>query len=197
MRAGVRSILADSALVELGEDTAIATLLDAIGTARPDVVVLDAAGADDVGTLLARVAAEYPRTAVLVLAADPAEPALVEVFRAGALGCLLRNAEADEVVRATLAVAAGLVVMDQRGLRAVLARRPSTPGAPGTEPLSQRELEVLQLLAKGHQSKQIAQQLGISENTVKFHVSAILGKLGATGRTEAVTIAIRQGLVAI
>ena len=71
------------------------------------------------------------------------------------------------------------------------------PGGSGSEALTPRELEVLRLLAQGLPSKTIAGRLAISEHTVKFHVGAIMGKLGAASRTEAVTLAIRRGLVAL
>lgn len=114
-------------------------------------------------------------------------------------GALPRDAGTDEIVAAVTAVASGLTALD-RGLAlevfAGLARsaRAETVSEP-TEPLTTREREVLQLLAQGIPNKQIAQRLSISEHTVKFHVSAIMTKLGAASRTEAVTTAARRGLL--
>lgn len=114
-------------------------------------------------------------------------------------GALPRDAATDEIVAAVTAAASGLTALD-RGLAleafAGLARRArAEPVSEPTEPLTTREREVLQLLAQGIPNKQIAQRLSISEHTVKFHVSAIMTKLGAASRTEAVTTAARRGLL--
>lgn len=115
-------------------------------------------------------------------------------------GALPRDAGAEEIVAAILAAASGLTVLD-RGLAqealAGLARGQvdAQPVNEQEEPLTAREREVLQLLAQGIPNKQIAQRLSISEHTVKFHVSAIMTKLGAASRTEAVTTAARRGLL--
>jgi DNA-binding NarL/FixJ family response regulator len=97
-------------------------------------------------------------------------------------------------------VARGLVVLDE-GIAAPLLRpqgggaaSPAEPDAP-VEPLTPREVEVLQLLAEGLSNKLLGSRLGISEHTAKFHVNAILGKLGAQGRTDAVVRAARMGLI--
>jgi DNA-binding CsgD family transcriptional regulator len=117
-----------------------------------------------------------------------------------AFGALPRDAGAEEIIAATTAVAGGLTVLD-RGLAtealAAIERPRVAIDAPPTsdEPLTAREREVLQLLAQGIPNKQIAQRLRISEHTVKFHVSAIMTKMGAASRTEAVTTAARRGLL--
>ena len=114
-------------------------------------------------------------------------------------GALPRYASAEEIVAAVTAAASGLTALD-RGLAleafAGLARGVrAEPVSEPTEPLTARERGVLQLLAQGIPNKQIAQRLTISEHTVKFHVSAIMTKLGAASRTEAVTTAARRGLL--
>jgi DNA-binding NarL/FixJ family response regulator len=126
----------------------------------------------------------------LVAAADGAEEALA----AGARGLLFRDSPADRLVAAAGAVARGLVVLEE-ALARVWRRDPG--GAPSEliEPLTRREGEVLQLLAQGLPNRAIAARLGISEHTAKFHVNAILGKLGAATRTQAVAQAVRLGLV--
>jgi len=116
-------------------------------------------------------------------------------------GALPRDAGAEEIVAAVTAVASGLSALDRRlALEALsgLARgrlEAAEPVSGVEEPLTAREREVLQLLAQGIPNKQIAQRLSISEHTVKFHVSAIMTKLGAASRTEAVTTAARRGLL--
>ncbi len=117
-----------------------------------------------------------------------------------AFGALPRDAGAEEIIAATTAVAGGLTTLDRRlaaqALAAITPPRAASDGTPASgEPLTAREHEVLQLLAQGIPNKQIAQRLRISEHTVKFHVSAIMTKLGAASRTEAVTTAARRGLL--
>ncbi len=117
-----------------------------------------------------------------------------------AFGALPRDAGAEEIIAATTAVAGGLTVLDRRlateALAAIERPRVASEVAPAAdEALTAREREVLQLLAQGIPNKQIAQRLRISEHTVKFHVSAIMTKLGAASRTEAVTTAARRGLL--
>jgi len=116
---------------------------------------------------------------------------------------LPRNSSAAEISAAIEAVAAGLFVFHPSDVDAVPAARPREPesaGAPGAglvEALTPREVEVLRLLAEGLGNKEIAARLNISEHTAKVHVASIMGKLGATSRTEAVTLGIRHGLVMI
>ncbi|MDE3230020.1 MAG: response regulator transcription factor [Chloroflexota bacterium] len=115
-------------------------------------------------------------------------------------GALPRDAGGEEIMAAIQAVASGLTTLDRSLAQAALsglARGAAQPEPVGEqdEPLTAREREVLQLLAQGIPNKQIAQRLSISEHTVKFHVSAIMTKLGAASRTEAVTTAARRGLL--
>ncbi|MGZ3581471.1 MAG: response regulator transcription factor, partial [Ktedonobacterales bacterium] len=118
-----------------------------------------------------------------------------------AFGALLRDAMPDEIIPAISAVASGLITLDRRlaGDLFAASQRVAAPAAerPTTsdEPLTARELEVLQLMAQGLPNKTIAARLRISEHTAKFHVSAIMMKLGAASRTEAVTRGARLGLL--
>src|SRR5688500_4209012 len=116
-------------------------------------------------------------------------------------GYLLKDAEGEEIAGALLAAASGIVALD-RSLAGEFAEsaQPTAIGSDAVshrESLTARELEVLQLIARGLPNKTIAGQLGISQHTVKFHVAAILSKLGASSRTEAVTLGARRGLVAL
>lgn len=115
-------------------------------------------------------------------------------------GALPRDAGTEEIVAAILAAASGLTALDRNLAQEALSglargRLEAEPVSEQNEPLTAREREVLQLLAQGIPNKQIAQRLNISEHTVKFHVSAIMTKLGAASRTEAVTTAARRGLL--
>jgi len=130
--------------------------------------------------------------AVVVLAVD--EEIAAQALAAGARGALPREAGGARLAAALRAAARGLITLDDSFAGALL--RPQAPlPAPLAEPLTPREIEVLQLLAEGLSNKEIGSRLGISESTAKFHVNAILGKLGAQGRTDAVVRAVRMGLV--
>lgn len=126
-----------------------------------------------------------------ILALVPDAEIASEALRAGARGILLRDIEVRRLAAAVLAVAAGLTVLESSF---DLIRQPS-PSPELAEPLTPREIEVLQLLAEGLSNRMIGERLGISEHTAKFHVNAILGKLGAQGRTDAVMRAARLGLI--
>jgi two-component system, NarL family, nitrate/nitrite response regulator NarL len=131
---------------------------------------------------------------VVAVVADEADAR--EALAAGARAALPRNADGDRLAAAAHAAAQGLVVLDESFL--ILLREPA-PASPQelTEPLTPREVEVLQLLSQGLPNKLIAQRLRISEHTAKFHVNAILGKLGVQSRSEAIVQAVRLGLVAL
>lgn len=169
--------------------------------------------AESVATLLARL---RPRSGLVALGATDTAPSgraaqgralrqtveLARVVTADGLGfgALPRDAGTEEIVAAITAAASGLTALDRSlALEALTGlargRTEAEPISEQEEPLTAREREVLQLLAQGIPNKQIAQRLGISEHTVKFHVSAIMTKLGAASRTEAVTTAARRGLL--
>jgi DNA-binding NarL/FixJ family response regulator len=134
---------------------------------------------------------------VALVPADGEGGLAASAWQAGAQGVLARDATAGQLAAAVAAAVEGMVVWDQR-LAGELRRGPGlSPDeqAGPVEELTAREQEVLQLLAEGLPNKAIARRLGISEHTVKFHVNAILGKLGARSRTEAVVLATRLGLV--
>ena len=160
-----------------------------VGEQRPDVVVVDAAAwADGSGE------AGWSRLTcpVVALVRDPDAAA---VLASGARAVLTRDAEPARLAAAVRAAADGLVVIDEALLASVL--RPSPRADDLVEPLTRREREVLELLAQGLANRDIATRLAISEHTAKFHVNAIIQKLGARGRTEAVVRAAHRGLVAL
>jgi DNA-binding NarL/FixJ family response regulator len=133
-----------------------------------------------------------PSAAMIVLSNDTQNTLTAEALRSGVRGVLPRDATPAQLIAAVEAAAAGLVVLPAEDVETVLAApRP----ARNTETLSPREIEVLGMIAEGQSNKAIAYRLGISEHTVKFHVTGIMTKLNAGSRTEAVTLGIRQGLV--
>jgi two-component system, NarL family, response regulator YdfI len=108
------------------------------------------------------------------------------------------DVSSNQVVAALQAAVAGLVILHPQEINQGFPAAPAPLSQPVTdlpEPLTRREREVLQMLASGLANKEIAARLNISEHTVKFHVASLLGKLGASGRTEAVALGIRRGLV--
>ena len=112
----------------------------------------------------------------------------------GVRGIQRRDADADRIVAAVEAVDAGLVALDP-DLAATVLPRGGPPRTPPRDGLTAREQQVLELMAEGLPNKTIADRLGISEHTVKFHVNSILAKLGVQSRTEAVVSATRLGLI--
>jgi two-component system, NarL family, nitrate/nitrite response regulator NarL len=157
--------------------------------ADADVVLWDAGG-EAVTDLEALSAIIEAGAAVVVLAGAEGGRAALS---AGARGLLARDLASGRLSAALQAVAQGLVVLDDRLPEGAMVRRPAGP--PLVEPLTPRETEVLHLLGQGLSNRGIAERLAISEHTAKFHVNAILGKLGAQSRAEAVAQGVRLGLL--
>jgi DNA-binding NarL/FixJ family response regulator len=190
-----------SAVLETQPDFAIvgdaATGTQAVERAaalHPDVILLDLQlpELDGVAALRAIRAAD-PAAKVIIFTAFDTDERILSAVQAGAQGYLLKGAPREELFQAIRVVHAGGSLL-QPVVAARLLRQVSAPPAL-PESLTERELEVLRLLAKGRQNKEIASELVISERTVKFHVSAILAKLGVGNRTEAVSKAAQVGLV--
>jgi DNA-binding NarL/FixJ family response regulator len=165
---------------------------------RPDIVLLELAR-DDLSPLI-RLGRAAVSASVVVLSGSPSGELAAGALRAGARGYLFKETAAEELLATLRAVSQGLTVLHPAAAQAALGGRERAPtlaaGAPG-ETLTARELEVLTLLAQGLPNKTIASRLHLSEHTVKFHVASIIGKLGVASRTEAVTVAARQGLIAL
>ena len=140
------------------------------------------------------LAAEIP---IVVLSEAISPAASAQALQAGIRALLPSEISTDQLSAALQAAAAGLVVLHPAEIPATYpaAAPASQPLAELPEPLTRREREVLQMLAAGLANKEIAARLNISDHTAKFHVAAILGKLGAATRTEAVALGIRRGLV--
>ena len=156
---------------------------------RPDVVIMDLRLPDISGfEAIAAVHAELPAIGVLVLSNYEGSEDVPRALAAGALAYLTKDASAEELVSAILSVRNRRRYIPV-SVSALLAQR-----LPGSE-LTDRELDVLRLLAKGHSNRETGELLGIAENTVRIHVSHILDKLGVADRTQAVVLAIQRGLV--
>lgn len=190
-RGGLSSLLSAFALMRVvGQTSAPEELALSATGSSPDVLLWDLG--QDARPSLDRLRS-YGDRAPPVFALSPDESSAVDALSAGARGAALRDIEPEALSAALGAVARGLIVVDEKLASAALRRR-AWAGALA-ERLTARELEVLQLLAEGLSNKLIADRLGMSEHTAKFHVNAILGKLGAQTRTEAVVQAVRLGLV--
>lgn len=191
MRAGLANLLnTNPAFSVVGEAGDCATTLELYRRLRPDLVLLEVALPQFEGLeTLRRIRAEHPRANVLMLSSSDAQEDVVHSFHAGASGYLTKKARPSELTAAIMACHEGRRVMSPE-----VERRLSEQQAEG-RPLSERELEVLGFLRKGLTNPDIARLLGITRRTVKAHVAAILVKLDAADRTEAVSIAFERGLL--
>jgi len=165
----------------------------------PDVVLMDLVmpGLDGI-TAIDHITTLQPDTRVLVLTGYITDERILSAIKAGALGYLLKDIGADELVQAIHEVHRG-----EASLHPLVARKllqelsQSLPQSPGSLPLTDRELEVLRLVAQGQHNRQIADALQIRETTVRTHISSILKKLHLTSRTQAALFALREGLASL
>jgi NarL family two-component system response regulator LiaR len=160
----------------------------------PDVVLMDMVMPDMDGVTATRaIRQKYPEVQVVALTSFKDEELVQDALQAGAIGYLLKDVSADTLARAIRAAHAGRGTLSPEAAQA-LAHAAAQPPAPGRD-LTDRERDVLALLVEGLNNTQIAQELVVSPSTIKSHVSHILAKLGVASRTEAATLAVRQGLV--
>ncbi len=190
-RLGLAALLAEQqGYSVVGQIASEASSLADLDFYKPDVLIWDLDW--DVRSALERLAdLKSSHPPVVALLADDSGAA--EAWGAGVQAILRRDADGETLSAALKAVSQGLVVMDS-GLAASVAARDRALGTSDIE-LTAREREVLQLLGEGLPNKTIAQRLAVSEHTVKFHVNALMSKLNAQSRTEAVTRAARLGLI--
>ncbi len=187
--------MADLTVAGSGAPTDAASL---VSQRQPDVVVFDA-GAGDPDDLVpvADLSSAQPGLPIVVLALET--DAQAAALNLGAAALLPSSVEAEALRAAILSAAQGLVTIARADLAALLRQEAGSRAAVPSmvEALTSRELEVLQLLARGLTNRRIAERLGVSEHTIKFHVAAVLGKLDARTRAEAVARAIRLGLLPV
>jgi two-component system, NarL family, response regulator LiaR len=194
VRQGLRTFLSFEADLELvGEARDGREAVEMAGRLKPDVVLMDLMMPEMNGiAATTTIRRDYPEVEVIALTSVLDNASVADAVRAGAIGYLLKNASPQDLHRGIRAAAAGQVFLSPEAA-AQLVRKVKAPQKP--EPLTPREIEVLRLLALGRANKQIARKLGLGEETVKTHVSNILGKLQAASRTQAALHAIRTGLV--
>jgi len=162
---------------------------------QPDVVLMDMVMPDMDGAAATRlIRKQSPLTQVLALTSFKEEILVQSALQAGAIGYLLKDVSADELAQAIRSAYAGRSNLSPEAAQA-LVHATSQPPAPGLD-LTEREREVLAMMVEGLNNTQIAARLTVSPSTVKSHVSNILSKLGVASRTEAVTLALRNRLVA-
>jgi two-component system, NarL family, response regulator LiaR len=194
VRKGLRTFLSyDPELEVVGEAADGAEALRLARELTPDVVLMDLLmPVMDGIAATAAIRRALPETEVLALTSVLEDASVVGAVRAGAIGYLLKDTQAEALCQAIKAAAAGQVQLTPKAA-ARLLQAISAPESP--EALTERETEVLQLLAQGYSNKQIARSLHNTEKTIKTHVSRILSKLGVQSRTQATLYAIRTGLV--
>ena len=184
MRAGLRALLSSDRMIKVVNDSLDENSEADVVIASASHVHLDSGPRHELG--------DSPSAAILLLSDDPVNVRGM-MRSAGAWGILPPESSAEELNAAVHALSQGLIV----GTSALLFESESEPPEGSEGPLTDRESEVLGLLSKGLANKQIAMELGISEHTVKFHVSSIYQKLNVTNRTEAVRAGLRGGWVTL
>lgn len=203
LREGLRTLLElESDLVVAGEAEDGQAALEQYETCRPDVVLMDIRMPRMDGVeATRRLRQRWPEAPVIILTTFDDDAYVFDGLRAGALGYLLKDVSGQELAAAIRKVAAGGALIEPSVARKVLAEfaRLAEPARPAVEqfpePLSERELEILRLLASGANNRQIAGQLFLAEGTVKNYVSTILDKLGVQDRTQAALRACELGLL--
>jgi NarL family two-component system response regulator YdfI len=194
-RAGLESIIRSNAEFHLaGSFGTLASLVSFARSTELDVIVIDSDSSHD-------LLRELLSDAAIVLLTEVSDArSISRLLRSGVRAILSRESDAGDVLSAIYAAYDGLVVLSTAtadSLAGVFGDQLAEVDDELSEEITSRETEVLRMLAEGLVNKDIAARLGISEHTVKFHISSILDKLGASTRTEAVTLGIRRGLIPI
>jgi DNA-binding NarL/FixJ family response regulator len=201
VREGTRRLLESEGDVEVVAEAASGE--EAILAAQrfhPDIAIIDIAMPGIGGIQATReIKAHCPETAILILSAYDDEPYLIALLEAGAAGFLLKNVHGQELINAIRAVSRGESVL-QPSLAEKMMRRLSSQANPtsrASDLLSERELDVLRLAAMGLPNKEIARRLGLSIRTVHSHLANIFAKMQVGSRTEAVLLALREGIISL
>jgi NarL family two-component system response regulator LiaR len=212
VRDGIQSILATEPDIEcVGEAANGADAVSKARILRPDVILMDLVMPEMDGIeAIQQILASQPEARILVLTSFSADDKVFPAIKAGALGYLLKDTGSEDLMRAIHQVYRGEASLHPKIARMLLqeisAVKPSQnvepqPHFPGrsakVDPLTERELEVLELVARGHTNREIADQLVVTEGTVRTHVSNILDKLHLASRTQATLYALREGLASL
>jgi two-component system, NarL family, response regulator LiaR len=198
VRKGIRDFLEEAGdievIAEAGDGEAVKGLIQSL---LPDVAVLDVRMPGATGIDVARWIREQGLSVrVLILTAYDDDPFVIAALQAGANGYLLKNAEADEMTAAVRAVYTGQPTLDPSVAHKLMVHLAGQPQpSPAVEPVTEREREVLQLVASGLTNRAIGLKLSISDRTVQGHLASIYAKLQVNSRTEAVTRALNLGII--
>jgi DNA-binding NarL/FixJ family response regulator len=203
VRVGFRMILETQPDIEVvGEAANGDQAADSARRLRPDVVLMDIQMPDGDGLAATRRITEAgePHSRVVILTTFERDEYVFEALQSGASGFLLKNAPPEELLHAVRVVAAGDALLAPSVTRTLIeqfARRPARPDTGARlDTLTEREREVLVMLARGKSNAELAAELIVSEGTIKTHISSLLGKLGVRDRVQAVVLAYESGLVA-
>ena len=200
VRRGIKDLLETEPGIEvLGEATNGQEAISGIATAQPDLILMDLVMPEMDGIEATRqIKARWPEVRVLVLTSFASDEKVFPAIKAGALGYLIKDTGPNELVRAIRQVHAGQVILHPLIAQKLLTEVSTPSEAPPTpEPITEREMDVLKLIARGLSNQEIAETLVISVATVYTHVSNILGKLHLASRTQAALYALRAGLVSL
>ena len=195
VHSGMRLLLSGSRFFELvGEASNGAEAILRCEQLRPDVLLLDLRLPDlPAATICARIKERHPEIAIVILTAHPEEMAVRGCLKAGACGCLFKDVSEQSLLSALRQVVHGRAVIDPRIAGAMLPRRAGNGRADGA--LSDREHEVLLLIARGLTTQEIGDQMALSANTVKSHTRSLFTKLAAHNRVQALSAARERGLI--
>jgi DNA-binding NarL/FixJ family response regulator len=199
VRDGVASLLGAWGHVVVGQAANGDEAVDLVDRLVPELVLMDVRMPGSSGLdATRRIAAAHPEVAIVMLTVSEDEDDLFEAIKAGARGYLLKNLEGAQLRSMLEAVARGEAAISPATAFRIIrefAQPSAVPPADGPDRLTERELDVLELVTAGLRNKEIAARLGISENTAKFHLRNILEKLHAESRIELATRAVREGLI--
>jgi NarL family two-component system response regulator LiaR len=200
VRKGIKALLAtEKDMQVVGEAENGADAVEKSATLKPDVILMDLVMPEMDGIeATRRITTDQPGTKILVLTSFAADDKVFPAVKAGALGYLLKDSTPDQLLEAIRQVYKGEPSLEPSIARKVLQElsRPGQ-GKQTTEPLTERELDVLRLIAQGMSNKEIAAKIFVAEWTVRSHVSNILGKLHLASRTQAALYALRSGLASL
>ena len=204
VRDGIRAVLNTEPDIEIiGEATNGREAVSKVLSYQPDITLLDLVMPEMDGIeAIQQIMQNQPAARILVLTSFATDDKVFPAIKAGAIGYLLKDSDSDDLIRAIHQVHQGESSLHPKIARKLLreitaAPELSTPPGPDVDPLTEREVQVLKLVAKGESNQEIAKQLFIGEGTVRTHVSNILGKLHLASRTQATLYALKEGLASL
>jgi two-component system, NarL family, response regulator LiaR len=200
VRRGIKSLLAEEGdLQVVGEAANGKDAIQQVANLHPDVILMDLVMPEMTGVeAIQHITASYPESRILVMTSFAADDKVFPSIKAGALGYLMKDSDPEDLIRMIHQVHRGELSIHPTIARKVIQELNRPPEEPLTpDPLTERELEILQLLAQGVENKEIARRLVLREATVRTHVSNILSKLHLANRVQATLYALRKGIATL